>query len=104
MKVGIVTFTQSTNYGQRLQNYAVDRVLRRLGAEPKTLMLTPDFLLSPKLRLHLKLNMALRRSNWQAGLRMLRFDAFNKQVLDFAPVPTQTENASPYDFVVCGSD
>ena len=37
MKVGIVTFTFGDNYGQRLQNYAVQELLQRRGADASTI-------------------------------------------------------------------
>lgn len=39
-KVGIVTLPGQFNYGNRLQNYAVTEVYRRLGREPETLVLS----------------------------------------------------------------
>ena len=38
-KVGIVTLPSQFNYGNRLQNYAVTEVYRRLGCEPESLVL-----------------------------------------------------------------
>ena len=37
MKIGIVTFTTGDNYGQRLQNYAVQTLLKSIGADVCTL-------------------------------------------------------------------
>lgn len=37
MKVGILTITHGQNYGNRLQNYAVQEVLKKLGHEPETI-------------------------------------------------------------------
>ncbi len=37
-KVGIITIDDSTNYGNRLQNYAVQKILKKMGFEPITLL------------------------------------------------------------------
>lgn len=37
MKVAIVTIHDNTNYGNRLQNYALEQELTRLGCEVETL-------------------------------------------------------------------
>jgi len=39
--VGIVTINDDTNYGNRLQNYALQEVVRSLGWEPETLVNAP---------------------------------------------------------------
>lgn len=41
MKIGIVTFTTGDNYGQRLQNYAVQTLLEAMGADVCTLQPRP---------------------------------------------------------------
>ena len=38
MKVGIVTINGNENYGNVLQNYAVQEVLREFGTEPETII------------------------------------------------------------------
>lgn len=40
-RIGIVTINDDTNYGNRLQNYALQEVLRSLGWEPETLRNRP---------------------------------------------------------------
>lgn len=40
MKVYIATFTQYENYGSRLQNFALCYILRKIGAEPISLLVT----------------------------------------------------------------
>jgi hypothetical protein len=37
-KVGIITITRGQNYGNKLQNYAVQQVLRKLGCAPLTIL------------------------------------------------------------------
>ena len=41
MKVGIVTINDFNNYGNRLQNYAVQEVLKKLGNDAITLRNIP---------------------------------------------------------------
>lgn len=43
MKVGIVTHPLLTNYGGILQNFALQQVLRKLGYDPITIDLVPDY-------------------------------------------------------------
>ena len=38
-KVGIVTIFDLNNYGNRLQNYAVEQILKKCGVVPTTLVL-----------------------------------------------------------------
>lgn len=38
MKVGIVTINGNENYGNVLQNYAVQEVLKEVGAEAETIL------------------------------------------------------------------
>ena len=42
MKVGILTITNGENYGNRLQNYAVQYVLESLGCEVETIRNTTE--------------------------------------------------------------
>ena len=37
MKIGILTFTDGTNYGQRLQNYALQELLTSYGNDVYTI-------------------------------------------------------------------
>ena len=43
MRVGIATLPLLTNYGGILQNFALQQVLKRLGHEPVTIDLVPDY-------------------------------------------------------------
>lgn len=104
MKIGIVTITQSMNYGQRLQNYAVENVLKSIGADAETVLLDETFLLSKKERAILKINYALKRGNWKTGLRPLKFDSFNKKYLTFSKEKYPSGNFENYDYIICGSD
>lgn len=42
MKIGIVTFTASDNYGQRLQNYALQEILTKTGNDVYTIKQSED--------------------------------------------------------------
>ena len=37
MKIGIITITEGANYGNRLQNYAMQELLKSLGYECETI-------------------------------------------------------------------
>lgn len=54
MKVGIVTFQETNNYGALLQNYALSRAFRKNGAEPKTINYISEYIGKPYRFSHLK--------------------------------------------------
>ena len=37
MKVGIITIVDNNNYGNRLQSYAVQKILKKMGIESETI-------------------------------------------------------------------
>lgn len=43
MKVGIITITQGCNYGNRLQNYALQQVLAEFGVDSETIRYKPEY-------------------------------------------------------------
>ena len=42
MKIGIITQHNHTNYGNRLQNLAIDKILKDMGHEPVSLVVSPS--------------------------------------------------------------
>ena len=61
-RVGIVTINDDTNYGNRLQNFALQEVIRSLGCEPETLVNRPPAwdraLLAPRIAHELRHDVA----------------------------------------------
>lgn len=54
MKVGVVTFQETNNYGALLQNYALSRTLRKLGASPTTIDYKSEYIGKPYRLRHLR--------------------------------------------------
>ncbi len=109
MKIGILTFTEGTNIGQRLQNYALQYVLEKEGIETFTIRQkypvnkckkfikdTLFFVLHPKKR-------------WIQNKREKCFKAFNQKYIHFyhKVLPFQGDNrwlAKEFDAFIVGSD
>lgn len=112
MKVGIVTITELDNFGNRLQNYALQSVLRSLGAEVETL---PNYITYRHRRnLTSKANRFLRGCLKHDGrkaevVKQLRFEAFDRKNFRFSRDCSEINFISPeagrhFDCFVAGSD
>lgn len=126
-KVGIVTIIDYDNYGNRLQNYAVQEVVASLGFEPETIVNFPvnrkkregnvlsRFLRKPVDALKRRVVFSLAgcfQGAFQKKLRFMRFDAFKRFTDDnvietsFAvyrdSVPVALDDM--YDCFITGSD
>lgn len=112
MKVGIVTITELDNFGNRLQNYALQSVLEDMGAEAETL---PNYIAYRFRRsLHSKVNRYLRGFLKHDGrraevIKQLRFEKFDKKYFrfsrDYSEISFITEGAGSHcDCFVAGSD
>ena len=70
--VGIVTINDDTNYGNRLQNFALQEAVRSLGWEPETLTNRPPAwdraLLAPRIMHDIRHD--FRRPRWQGRARI----------------------------------
>ncbi|MBQ7547261.1 MAG: polysaccharide pyruvyl transferase family protein [Clostridia bacterium] len=104
MRIGIVTFAESMNYGQRLQNFALEQTLISFGHKPETIMKHSRILTSPKQILLLKLNILLKRGLYNTGRRAISFDRFRRKRMHFSKDIYPNGSFSDYDLVVCGSD
>ena len=113
MKVGIVTITELENFGNRLQNYALQETLKSLGAEVETI---PNYITyrhrkrkSWQLK---KLFIGLKnrsRSQISEIIKIKRFEKFDRKHFTFSKyyseinyIPKDLESA--YDYFVAGSD
>ena len=94
-KIAVITIYDENNYGNRLQNYAVQRILQGMGFEVETI----------------KYNMEYTLSVVKPGKRLDSFHKFN-ELINFAPDEyIMNQNSSIninfdeiYDYVVIGSD
>ena len=120
MKIGIVTIYDLMNYGNRLQNYATEAILRKLNHDVETLILR-EFTDKDILRLILRRKGAGYNWNWKqessdyvASLSMLekrKYYAFKKFSYSFLNIKKITywkrfskSVDAQYDFFFAGSD
>ena len=113
MKVGIVTITELDNFGNRLQNYALQEILKSLGCDVETIpnYITYKYRKSKKYQLREFIH-AIRVSNLKMKseiLKQWRFERFDKKYFKFSKYYSTIDFISPelnesYDFFVAGSD
>lgn len=113
MKIGIITITDGTNYGNRLQNYALQQILLKMGdVEVETIQMDRKQYLGWMGRL---LNICkyiikpIIGKSVSANKRRMIFDRFNRKYIRFShytvPSGTCPQNlGSKYDLFVFGSD
>lgn len=115
MKCAIITITDGANYGNRLQNYALQELLKQSGVEVVTLKRRTvhdrSFFSRVKYESKRAMKLCLGRKPNDCGkrLRKKRFIAFNKQYISWGKevlknnvAPIGIENQ--YDYFICGSD
>ncbi|MDC7288805.1 polysaccharide pyruvyl transferase family protein [Blautia schinkii] len=92
-KIGIVTIYDLSNYGNRLQNYAVKKVLSEVyDGTVKEINVVNHFLM-------LKNLMQYRRLSYIRMLKFYRFSAGSRNIEYLCDY-----NDKEYDYVICGSD
>ena len=119
MKIGIVTITNGENYGNRLQNYAVQQVLKGLGCDVETIKNTTcqsvdksnifkdkvkEYICSIYLGTDMKNNVNLNNIS-----RYLKFKKFTQNLIKQSKYIISKDNipksiVDDYDYFVCGSD
>lgn len=109
INIGILTFTDGTNYGQRLQNLAVQHILEAYGHNVKTFIIRrPDTgIFNASKRIVKSLFHPV--SNYEECLRQKKFDFFNHKYIKFYKKKIysgmdSTDIESEFDLVVAGSD
>ena len=114
-RIGIVTNYDEYNFGNRLQNYAAQTVLERMGMQVKTIVPAKRFYTSKKKRLLFLANRlvcsvcsSLLVKKKPNAVRRYRSDRFNRNI-HFHLVPCEnnqlpTSLADQYDAFVAGSD
>lgn len=105
----ITIYDPSPNYGNRLQNYAVQEVLHKLGVEVVTLSFEKS-ICSLKIRIKYYLQLitggclANNRAYWKAYIpKVFAFDRFNKKYIKTRNI-TRMEEIEDSDFFIVGSD
>lgn len=118
-KAGIITIVDFTNYGNRLQNYAVSETLKKLGVKSETLFFTNA---NGKARVKqwikysiknipgvIELNILLRGKASIKHIRYLNFDKFSRKNIKLRTVDKKNRNKidrlyKKYDYFAIGSD
>ena len=115
MKVAIITLTDGANYGNRLQNYAMQQLLTSLGHDVETLRRRTyrDKTICGKIVWYVKDNIKYiigrPKTKCLSQKRLYMFRRFNRKYIRFANATLSNNNAPKgivdrYDFFVCGSD
>lgn len=117
MKIAIHTITNGTNYGNKLQNYALQTILEKQGAEVETLLnrcSAFDFKLTLKQILKRKIDKYKsdkknKKYQFQIQGREKKFEDFKNKYLKFSDIIINNNYNDPainerYDFFICGSD
>ena len=89
MKVGIVTIAYGENYGNRLQNYALQETLKRLGVKPKTIRDTSPHGWSLKKRIILQwtsIKKYIMGIDRHLIKRVLHFRRFNNRYIAYSVI------------------
>jgi hypothetical protein len=117
MKIGILTISNGQNYGNRLQNYALQEVLRGMGASPETIRNTTNSLdTTNAIKLHkwlikqiVKQIMGKRQFAYREYKRIKKFDEFTQKYIRQSKYTVNNNNipenlSTKYDYFVSGSD
>lgn len=113
-KIGIITLYGANNYGNRLQNYAVHKVLTKMGYDSETIVSKRSSNIKSKAKKHIKkiANIFLRSVLMKFRIDMVRTNNFEK--FTSKNIPTKyiysknatlnSKNTSKYSCFVVGSD
>lgn len=107
-KVGIITFTDGDNYGQRLQNLAVQEIIKELGFEPYTIRQNKG--LRKRLKIAKQGLKSFLSGTWMANCkRHIAFKRFDRTFINYyyKSISEKNMNIFPeqnFSFFVAGSD
>ena len=103
-KIAIITIYDQNNYGNRLQNYAVQEVLKKINVEPITLKNEPATNTKNKYLLR-KIKSLFNRGSYSKIIgRKECFEDFNRNINFSAKKITPYSKLNEYDYFVVGSD
>lgn len=104
MKLGIVTINDNDNYGNRLQNYATQEILKSINIEPKTLI-NSSSLNEKKFYVLRKLKNLGKNDTYNLNEeRKKRFKEFNGFIDYYKKKITAFSRDDKFDFYLTGSD
>lgn len=103
MRVGIVTITGCNNYGNSLQNYAVEQILKKSGYMPITLMdRSQTYFVKVKVAIYKLIHHNESKNNIESvpKKRAKNFEKFEKKYLHKRYCP----NTEELEYIIYGSD
>ena len=108
MKIGLVTITRGENYGNRLQNYAMQTALTQMGHSVETIT-RKNYWLRGKTRWKLAMKKYLRIKYSRNARRTESFRKFNNRYLNISRSVIKSDTvdkkiSKKYDAFICGSD
>ncbi|MFQ9114400.1 polysaccharide pyruvyl transferase family protein [uncultured Eubacterium sp.] len=107
-KVGIVTITSGANYGNRLQNYAMQVTLKEIGYNPLTIRkIDEKKTFKTFIKKVIKHTTKYRYTGFEK--RIERFEKFNKKYINFSKNYIISDDyneklCNEFDYFICGSD
>lgn len=108
MKIGLVTIAHGQNYGNRLQNYAIQQIFEDMGHEIETIR-HPYFGFSKKVLAGIVVKKTLNYKYTKEARRIWKFTQFNHKYIKFSKLYIKSGNvdknlSDSYDLFLCGSD
>ncbi len=105
-KIGIVTITIGINYGNRLQNYALQEVINKFGYTAETF---ENIYQEKEINNKIKRSLTLFKKNIKYRKKLKLFKDFNNKYINFSKYKvksfnTKTKIAKKYKYLICGSD
>lgn len=104
MKVGIITINDNDNYGNRLQNYAVQITISNLNMEAITLRNEPFSNAKKKYFFRLVKKILIRNNQNKNLARKKYFDIFNENIKFSDKKVTAFSKPVGFDYFITGSD
>lgn len=102
--IGVITINDNNNYGNRLQNYAVQVILNRLGVESYSIENYPYMNSRKKYFLRKIKNIGFNRFYSNNPVRRERFEEFNGNIQYYRRKYSPFLRFSDLDYVLVGSD
>lgn len=108
MRIGIITFTEGYNYGNKLQNYALLKYIEGLNKNKDVFTLdnhVSTVRFKDKIIIGLK-SLVPSKKHFAYKIRQNKFNQFNKKYLNFTnqKLRRNTKTFKEIDAFVCGSD
>lgn len=114
MKIGIITITDGQNYGNRLQNFALQETLKKFGVQADTIKRLTFRNVTGMDRVKLYIKNFVKffvcpKAITSFYIRKYKFYQFNKKYIHFSNYFLKDNHASDklkdsYNFFICGSD